>query len=101
MTQDSKQDHPRQSPEFDMTWEFSIRPQPQPISRNLSHWNAYRAARWEAVRNRVQHPEKYLNGLACPECEHYLYDTGRVLSLAPNKFQVKCTNCQFKGERYE
>jgi len=101
MTQDSKQNHLTLSPEFDMTWEFSIRPQAQPISRSLRHWNAYRAAYWEAVRDRVKNPEKYPNGLRCPKCDYNLYDTGRLLSVSPNKLQVRCTICHFKGERYE
>ena len=69
---------------------------------SLGQWNAKRKAYWDAVADRVQHPELYTNGLKCPACFNgNLYDTGRVISTGPNILQVKCQSCKHKDRRYE
>lgn len=70
--------------------------------KSLGQWNTERKLYWDAVADRVQHPERYTNGLKCPECFNgNLYDTGRVVATGPVSLQVKCQSCDFKGERYE
>lgn len=67
---------------------------------SLDQWNERRRLYWEAVADRVHHPEDYTNGLKCPKCFNgNLYDTGQVLRA--RQLRVKCTSCDFKGERLE
>lgn len=70
--------------------------------KSLTQWNNEREQYWVAVRERVQHPELFINGLKCPKCLNGdLYDTGRVLSTGPTMLQVKCGSCNAKDKRYE
>jgi hypothetical protein len=70
--------------------------------KSLGQWNAERKLYWDAVRERVQHPEFFSNGLKCPQCFNgNLYDTGNATSRAPVMLRVKCQSCDFKGERFE
>jgi hypothetical protein len=70
--------------------------------RTLGSWNIERRAYWDAVRDRIQHPERYLNGLKCPSCLNgNLYDTGQATAGHPVKLRVKCISCNHKDERYE
>lgn len=73
-----------------------------PELMGLAQWNVERSLYWEAVRERVQHPEMFCNGLKCPQCSHgNLYDRGPVTQGSPVMVLVKCKNCAYKGERFE
>ena len=68
---------------------------------SLDYWNACRKLYWEEVADRVNNPSRHPNGLLCPECYGKLYDTGRSTGGKPSMLQVKCINCDFKGNRSE
>lgn len=99
------------SEQFDHTWDFSAvmvysgySPARTKVNqlKSLVNWNTFRSERWECVRDRVNHPERYPNGFFCPSCEFgSLYDTGQMLRLNPNVLRVKCQKCNYRGERYE
>lgn len=68
--------------------------------RSLADWNIERQRYWYEMRDKVNHPERYGNGFACPDCAKELYDTGQALTVAPAMLRVKC-RCGFVGSRYE
>lgn len=98
---------PESTKQFDHTDSFEVR---YGIGRillprggSLEIWNKCRKEYWDAVRERVQHPERFPNGLSCPKCGGRLYDTQQVISTNPTMLRVKCQtqHCNFRSERYE
>jgi hypothetical protein len=85
---------------FDHSRSFRVQPESMHCA-TLDTWNDYRREYWEAVRDRLDNPQNYLNGLLCPRCGGRLYDTGVITCVAPKKVRVKCQDCKHKDERYE
>ena len=88
--------------EWDYQYCFAVRLQtPRVAPMRLDDWNREHKAYWDAVRDRHNNPQNYPNGLTCPKCDGNLYDTLQVASVSPTMLRVRCTFCQFSGERYE
>ena len=80
----------------------------------LDQWNAEKLREWSEKIDKVRHPERHSNGIACPKCLEdglrtpvnnpwMLYDTGQMFTGPPDRLRVKCMNpdCNFKGERLD
>lgn len=70
---------------------------------DLEQHNIRRQQAWADKLRKVQHPEEFANGFACPKCGGLLYDTGRVFPGPPSRMRVKCmtSTCNFMGEKIE
>lgn len=87
---------------FDMKWAFHVKDVSQHRTHSLEWWNQYRKAYWDATLKRNHEPQHFPNGLHCPDCGGNLYDTMQQMTMHPPiELRVKCSNCKFKGIRYE
>ena len=71
--------------------------------RSLDQWNCEQQAIWDERVDKIQHPERYPNGLICPLDGGKLYDTMQKYLGPPPLWRVKCMNpdCTFVGKRIE